>query len=124
MSAIWIAILLTSERGGSCSSLQTITFFFLMIRRPPRSTLFPYTTLFRSMRKDKQWAPIIPDVTNDEFYIIGNIADKRSEEHTSELQSRLHLVCRLLLEKKKQPAIQILPLFPQITTYSTLHLTP
>src|SRR2546429_5500086 len=66
-----------------------------MIRRPPRSTLFPYTTLFRSLdtgphsvcgRRDDGLTPAGPD---------------RSEEHTSELQSRLHLVCRLLLEKKK-----------------------
>src|SRR6266436_8914241 len=68
-------------------------FFFLMIRRPPRSTLFPYTTLFRSPRGHGgaqragtgRWVPT-----------------RRSEEHTSELQSRLHLVCRLLLEKKKK----------------------
>src|SRR2546429_7344578 len=77
-----------------------------MIRRPPRSTLFPYTTLFRSWADDEAalrtlWyalvqslralAPILPFVTDHLW---------RSEEHTSELQSRLHLVCRLLLEKK------------------------
>src|SRR5205809_7516471 len=68
-------------------------FFFLMIRRPPRSTLFPYTTLFRS------WFA---------FALLGVVLGwvwaegQRSEEHTSELQSRLHLVCRLLLEKKKK----------------------
>src|SRR5262245_65006240 len=71
-------------------------FFFLMIRRPPRSTLFPYTTLFRSN------AP--PLVTAQE--LLGGLpADGsrwRSEEHTSELQSLRHLVCRLLLEKKKK----------------------
>src|SRR6266436_7392072 len=69
-------------------------FFFLMIRRPPRSTLFPYTTLFRSL----------PDPLVLTFYFSAH-RDKivqRSEEHTSELQSRLHLVCRLLLEKKKK----------------------
>src|ERR1041385_9419239 len=68
-------------------------FFFLMIRRPPRSTLFPYTTLFRSdvaYLNAAGWNPL-PRATQD-----------RSEEHTSELQSRLHLVCRLLLEKKKK----------------------
>src|SRR2546429_1811343 len=79
-------------------------FFFLMIRRPPRSTLFPYTTLFRSRaalaRGPRNYrldgsgarsfcAPIV-------------VLAQRSEEHTSELQSRLHLVCRLLLEKKKK----------------------
>src|SRR2546429_3778203 len=78
-------------------------FFFLMIRRPPRSTLFPYTTLFRSE----------PDrhpgfkAANDRTLAFAErskgrlIPFTRSEEHTSELQSRLHLVCRLLLEKKK-----------------------
>src|SRR2546422_6394058 len=68
-----------------------------MIRRPPRSTLFPYTTLFRSHRPHRltyarrRYRPKGSDVRQD-----------RSEEHTSELQSRLHLVCRLLLEKKKR----------------------
>src|SRR5216684_1135895 len=70
-------------------------FFFLMIRRPPRSTLFPYTTLFRSRHPAR---------------CVGDARARRrlrhdparSEEHTSELQSRLHLVCRLLLEKKKK----------------------
>src|SRR5574344_2501797 len=67
-------------------------FFFLMIRRPPRSTLFPYTTLFRS-------PDVAPKGTKAcKFWGLG--AD-RSEEHTSELQSPDHLVCRLLLEKKK-----------------------
>src|SRR6266436_6840168 len=66
-------------------------FFFLMIRRPPRSTLFPYTTLFRSpARRLRPWSASRP-----------RPCPPRSEEHTSELQSRLHLVCRLLLEKKK-----------------------
>src|SRR6267143_6333969 len=69
-------------------------FFFLMIRRPPRSTLFPYTTLFRSVRP----APERPEARHlDE--LLGDHAG-RSEEHTSELQSQFHLVCRLLLEKK------------------------
>src|SRR2546429_5773070 len=69
-------------------------FFFLMIRRPPRSTLFPYTTLFRSA-DFLNW-------TQSVKYKQGNDYFRRSEEHTSELQSRLHLVCRLLLEKKKR----------------------
>src|SRR3989449_3868503 len=102
------------------------SFFFLMIRRPPRSTLFPYTTLFRSLLA----------VANTQFTALEKLAtiqasavksafedsvantrallsakdvqefvtlQNRSEEHTSELQSRLHLVCRLLLEKKKKP---------------------
>src|SRR5687768_17851236 len=86
------------------SLLFCILFFFLMIRRPPRSTLFPYTTLFRSLRKvhpdhldlgaQGGGAPVPgADPAGDRG---------RSEEHTSELQSRLHLVCRLLLEKKKK----------------------
>src|SRR5690348_17468436 len=73
-----------------------VNFFFLMIRRPPRSTLFPYTTLFRSIRNHRHVR---------EFGQRGNdhlFAGSRSEEHTSELQSPVHLVCRLLLEKKKK----------------------
>src|SRR2546429_4934037 len=84
-----------------------------MIRRPPRSTLFPYTTLFRS----DQLVPASAQVVGlevrqarvslatprlDPAVGVAEQADHRSEEHTSELQSRLHLVCRLLLEKKKQ----------------------
>src|SRR2546422_939213 len=82
-------------------------FFFLMIRRPPRSTLFPYTTLFRSALTGH--APPVDDITLRDspelFPAYGSVVDDlapRSEEHTSELQSRLHLVCRLLLEKKKK----------------------
>src|SRR5260370_33001360 len=74
-------------------------FFFLMIRRPPRSTLFPYTTLFRSMFGR---FPAI-DFNPDEVVALGAAVQAgRSEEHTSELQSHLNLVCRLLLEKKKK----------------------
>src|SRR4051794_41190737 len=68
-----------------------------MIRRPPRSTLFPYTTLFRSGH-DHHVGPAVGEREIELF------RDKRSEEHTSELQSPVHLVCRLLLEKKKQRA--------------------
>src|SRR2546422_8319076 len=82
-----------------------------MIRRPPRSTLFPYTTLFRSAVERDRWHPL-PLADTDRLQASGNggaqrgpVRDAagpvRSEEHTSELQSRLHLVCRLLLEKKK-----------------------
>src|SRR2546429_6556713 len=70
-----------------------------MIRRPPRSTLFPYTTLFRSQQlrgRDRR-----QDVEPQRRAGRGRPLEPRSEEHTSELQSRLHLVCRLLLEKKK-----------------------
>src|SRR6266567_4257473 len=69
-------------------------FFFLMIRRPPRSTLFPYTTLFRSLRPDSRGCIRAPSQTRRP------IRRPRSEEHTSELQSQSNLVCRLLLEKK------------------------
>src|SRR2546422_3875214 len=76
-------------------------FFFLMIRRPPRSTLFPYTTLFRSIRRSLAFADqvIVAVAMNPGKPPLFTL---RSEEHTSELQSRLHLVCRLLLEKKKK----------------------
>src|SRR6478752_8549797 len=71
-------------------------FFFLMIRRPPRSTLFPYTTLFRSP-DPPPWS----SAGTSSRRAPRTARSRRSEEHTSELQSRLHLVCRLLLEQKK-----------------------
>src|SRR5436309_4821446 len=85
--------------------LSVLLVFFLMLRRPPRSTLFPYTTLFRSRSASPQvmsaatYAPysvaaLAPTIATDR-------GRRRSEEHTSELQSRENLVCRLLLEKKK-----------------------
>src|SRR3712207_8682229 len=103
--------------------------FFLRIRRPPRSTLFPYTTLFRSdlTRRDRQgeakvkgqpWtkgkgfdrsAPIAAIRPAEQGAPSGRIR-LRSEEHTSELQSRQYLVCRLLLEKKNKQPIQLLQL--------------
>src|SRR2546422_4105792 len=77
-----------------------------MIRRPPRSTLFPYTTLFRSLplpHADSGTEPVLPVVRRGCLGRRGGAQHRqRSEEHTSELQSRLHLVCRLLLEKKKK----------------------
>src|SRR5215216_7064228 len=72
-----------------------LSFFFLMIRRPPRSTLFPYTTLFRSRRRGAAGRAPAPTAARRR-------SAPRSEEHTSELQSPDHLVCRLLLEKKQQ----------------------
>src|SRR3712207_9456486 len=102
-------------RSSMCSLFTTtssLCFFFLIIRRPPRSTLFPYTTLFRSLTLD----PCAGAAAADEQIVVGVGADSghvhpadggfqrpvRSEEHTSELQSRQYLVCRLLLEKKKK----------------------
>src|SRR5689334_24367137 len=91
-------------------------FFFLMIRRPPRSTLFPYTTLFRS---PAPWEPLPaagPEAKAEE----PETPVPRSEEHTSELQSQFHLVCRLLLEKKKcssssdTPATSAIPFTSQL----------
>src|SRR2546422_8522290 len=91
-----------------------------MIRRPPRSTLFPYTTLFRSVhalaRSDRSAEkvaalgarPVPGDLDDVAAMSAGARGAERSEEHTSELQSRLHLVCRLLLEKKKK-ILQIVP---------------
>src|SRR3990167_3821162 len=78
-------------------------FFFLMIRRPPRSTLFPYTTLFRSCWDRKS--------CSSRSSRASVCAAPRSEEHTSELQSQSNLVCRLLLGKKKHPASSFLPVF-------------
>src|SRR5256885_12802955 len=86
---------------ASTSRRLAISFFFLMIRRPPRSTLFPYTTLFRSriwLDADKLRTYSLPAAS-----VLAAVQrqNARSEEHTSELQSPCNLVCRLLLEKKK-----------------------
>src|SRR5260370_28853125 len=86
-------------------SSALLSFFFLMIRRPPRSTLFPYTTLFRSLLPVR---PVQPGAGHDHRPLgAAEQLDRaiellRSEEHTSELQSHLNIVCRLLLEKKKK----------------------
>src|SRR5438876_1287343 len=84
-------------------------FFFLMIRRPPRSTLFPYTTLFRSIKASAVCDPTNPAppvirtfLPTKLWLLCPELQESRSEEHTSELQSPVHLVCRLLLEKKKK----------------------
>src|SRR5687767_15775943 len=106
----------------------SLLFFFLMIRRPPRSTLFPYTTLFRSVRLAPRRARAVDQgaVTDDEVhggrlsaFPWTRIRPSRSEEHTSELQSLAYLVCRLLLEKKKKKAI-IYKLLHLITTNEQL----
>src|SRR3712207_8103808 len=103
--------------------VRTEFFFFLMIRRPPRSTLFPYTTLFRSSGNIGDLLQVLSFHLCPEFGdgsldvrahlpIIDSDPAVRSEEHTSELQSRQYLVCRLLLEKKKNNnTISLLP-FP------------
>src|SRR5216684_4663673 len=84
-------------------SISLFSFFFLMIRRPPRSTLFPYTTLFRSERHRRRSGRERRAQHPRRRARPRGGPSFRSEEHTSELQSRLHLVCRLLLEKKKKP---------------------
>src|SRR5437899_12921843 len=78
-----------------------ISFFFLMIRRPPRSTLFPYTTLFRSRVGGTRSRILAGSFPTSKAISRSSGFFPRSEEHTSELQSLRHLVCRLLLEKKK-----------------------
>src|SRR5438309_7265024 len=88
---------------------STPLFFFLILRRPPRSTLFPYTTLFRSHRLGRRrevgrTGPIARHVEKPSLCVV-----PRSEEHTSELQSQFHLVCRLLLEKKNHDFV----MFPE-----------
>src|SRR3712207_8832905 len=108
--------------------IDKCVFFFLMIRRPPRSTLFPYTTLFRSVRAvaerlvglegggDHRLLLDVVDIGRDGPALGGlegqpGAAHRRSEEHTSELQSRQYLVCRLLLEKKNTHSLYTLILF-------------
>src|SRR5947209_17661814 len=93
----------------SCVCTLSLFFFFLMLRRPPRSTLFPYTTLFRSSERSLLQLMLLADVRPQDLDARQPVALEifqhgpaaRSEEHTSELQSRQYLVCRLLLEKKK-----------------------
>src|SRR2546423_6190134 len=97
-------------------------FFFLMIRRPPRSTLFPYTTLFRSSRRTVAPPPTVrPRVLRTRRRARARV--KRSEEHTSELQSLAYLVCRLLLEKKKKQNYIIPYLLLIIYNPQAIHLT-
>src|SRR3712207_7278572 len=105
-----------------------LSFFFLMIRRPPRSTLFPYTTLFRSHGDaevdavgdpvgdvERRHRDVDVEVERDLHHLV--LEHRRSEEHTSELQSRQYLVCRLLLEKKKKKYNT------QPTTHSNITIT-
>src|SRR5689334_25440970 len=99
--------------SSSYISLSFLFFFFLMIRRPPRSTLFPYTTLFRSASAEERRIESLKErdaatvrewegATARRAAAQAAMDTARSEEHTSELQSQFHLVCRLLLEKKKK----------------------
>src|SRR5690348_17426341 len=98
----------SSRPAQTLPASQRLTFFFLMIRRPPRSTLFPYTTLFRSQhagrnrRRLADQSDSTSQVSCQHCHDSEWIQGLRSEEHTSELQSPVHLVCRLLLEKKKE----------------------
>src|SRR5262245_66487760 len=96
--SLYVSIFLCITHYASC------LFFFLMIRRPPRSTLFPYTTLFRSQGGGGGGLRGHGKASHERVAIPGrhNTSGRRSEEHTSELQSLRHLVCRLLLEKKKK----------------------
>src|SRR5258705_5631860 len=92
-----------------------------MIRRPPRSTLFPYTTLFRSPFSkpvSKNHGLLRVTATSDRHQILTMFCPSRSEEHTSELQSLRHLVCRLLLEKKKKRTTECEP----CTSCRTIHV--
>src|SRR5690348_17957017 len=115
----------------SCCVVPCSLFFFLMIRRPPRSTLFPYTTLFRSLMiatVDKFAQMPWKGETEMLFGQVNGLCprhgfrspDLRSEEHTSELQSPVHLVCRLLLEKKKKINIQPNIVQQKTSLYTTL----
>src|SRR2546425_1741806 len=92
-------------------SLASPVFFFLMIRRPPRSTLFPYTTLFRSIvcaAQIEDTATVLRGLSDKDAMYRYQRGKWRSEEHTSELQSLAYLVCRLLLEKKKEQIHRVL----------------
>src|SRR5438105_15535836 len=83
------------------ASLVMFSFFLLLVRRPPGSTLFPYTTLFRSPERDPVAGAGAGRPARTRQHAGAGLHAGRSEEHTSELQSRVDLVCRLLLEKKK-----------------------
>src|SRR2546430_13578624 len=119
-----------------------LLFFFLMIRRPPRSTLFPYTTLFRSLNPalnsgatyfgeaqyvtphEYAWCQSHPgqcNMYNNASWRQFTVSGGRSEEHTSELQSQSNLVCRLLLEKKKKINLDSYE-HPQYCTFGTTHI--
>src|SRR5437763_15173593 len=97
--SLWLLLRLYSAFATFFSCyVCPVSFFFLMIRPPPRSTLFPYTTLFRSASR----ADIASTHSIAPELVLRGHSGTRSEEHTSELQSPMYLVCRLLLEKKKR----------------------
>src|SRR5438132_6529616 len=104
-----------------------LSFFFFMTRRPPRSTLFPYTTLFRSLVKAASWLSSLDLPVRLIAFPEGALQEcdqpHRSEEHTSELQSHSDLVCRLLLEKKKEISHRCF-LADDISRLRTFLLTP
>src|SRR2546430_9890609 len=97
-------------------------FFFLMIRRPPRSTLFPYTTLFRSHAElpDREERDERERMHPGEVCLAVGDVHRRSEEHTSELQSQSNLVCRLLLEKKKRTMATFACVWCRLSAYAML----
>src|SRR5688572_31028001 len=102
-----------------------------MIRRPPRSTLFPYTTLFRSLQSPSYYHRLLL-VVGFALAVLAACSLERSEEHTSELQSQSNLVCRLLLEKKKKKHNHLttkripstLPITLTSSSIDTIHLQP
>src|SRR5690242_21371602 len=102
-----------------------------MLRRPPRSTLFPYTTLFRSLAvllaRERLVGQVLPEelapVQHAPAAHVEQVHSQRSEEHTSELQSHVNLVCRLLLEKKKKKKTQNTQSIKQQTQTNTAHNT-
>src|ERR1051325_12076810 len=104
------------DRCGIDAESTRVLFFFLMIRRPPRSTLFPYTTLFRSSRVGSRYG------RHQDPRLLGRRRHRRSEEHTSELPVTVrNLVCRLLLEKKRTTHIPHICLVHYITIHCTPH---
>src|SRR5260370_4341779 len=104
-----------------------LLFFFLMIRRPPRSTLFPYTTLFRSTGSQRTMFSSSEAPLSSARFCLKQWPDidpaTRSEEHTSELQSHLNLVCRLLLEKKKHQINIMIKIVCRLSKTCDIHLT-
>src|SRR2546427_9944773 len=102
MSYTCVRLLIAVNNSKLLLPPTVLYFFFLMIRRPPRSTLFPYTTLFRSLQRRVGAGPYCAGRPGPDPTFLSRRFLVRSEEHTSELQSQSNLVCRLLLEKKKK----------------------